>query len=687
MLDTVTVTATRLPQPVFDVPASVDVIDGAKFHDDTLAVNLSEGLNAVAGLMARDRQNYAQDTQLSIRGFGTRSSFGIRGVRLYVDGIPASQPDGQGQISHFNLASAGRVEVLRGPFSALYGNSSGGVVQLFTADGTPEPVIYGGFAGGRYDTYRENIGTSGTYGIADYNFAYSNFETEGFRDHSAAERRSFNGKVNLHLSGDDRLTVVLNRFDSPQAQDPLGLTRAQFDQDPSQATSVATQYNTRKRVRQTQGGLVYEHRFSEAQSVQLTGYLGQRDVLQFLSIPPSAQAAATASGGVVDLGTDFGGSEARWSYRGGTADRPWSIVAGLAWDDLRQHRQGFENFVENDDGSNTLGVRGDQRRNEIDSVWSFDQFVQGSWRFAERWEAQAGVRHSRIAFKSNDHYVTDSNPDDSGSTDFEATTPVAGLMFRASDWAHVYASYGRGFETPTFSELSYRPDGGAGLNFDLNPARSNNSELGLKLRFGARTTANVALFDTETQHELIVLSNSGGRSTYGNAGHTRRQGAEAQLSTRLTSRWKLDLAYTLLNARVRRDYQACSGTPCTSLNTTVTAGTRIAGIPESNLYAQLGWGGESGWHANANMRYLSRVAVNDTNSEAAPSYTVFGLDGGYVFDLPKLRVRTFVNLDNLFDRDYVGSVIVNDGNGRYYEPGPGFSVLAGFGIEWKPQGA
>jgi iron complex outermembrane receptor protein len=678
LLDTVTVTATRLPQEAFDVPASIDVIGGDRFHDDTLAVNMSEGLAGVAGLMARDRQNYAQDTQLSIRGFGTRSAFGIRGVRLYADGIPASQPDGQGQISHFNLTSAGRVEVLRGPFSALYGNSSGGVIELFTADGTPTPVLYGGFAGGSFDTYRESIGASGTLGLADYNFAYSNFETEGFRDHSAAERRSFNGKLNLHPGADDRVTLVLNSFDSPEAQDPLGLTRAQFDEKPKQAASVAAQYDTRKSSDQTQGGAIWEHRFGDAQSVQLSGYYGARHVLQYLSIPPSAQASPTHSGGVVDLSTDYGGGEARWSYRGGSEGRPWSIVAGLNYDDLRQHRQGYENFV-----GEQLGVRGAQRRNEIDTVWNFDQFAQGRWRFAERWDAQAGVRHSRIVFKSDDRYIADSNPDDSGSTDFSATTPVVGLLFRAADWAHAYASYGRGFETPTFAELSYRPDGGAGLNFRLDPARSNNAELGIKFRIGVRTHAQIAVFDTETKHELVVLSNSGGRSTYGNAGKTRRQGAELEFSSRFAPRWQWDLAYTLLNARVRDDYQACSGAPCMTLNTTIPAGARIPGVAESNLDARLGWGHETGWHAGVEVRYLSRVAVNDSNSEAAPSYAVVGLDGGYVFDLPAFRIRSFVNLDNLLDRDYVGSVIVNDGNGRYYEPGPGFAVLAGLGLEWK----
>ncbi|MGH8444560.1 MAG: TonB-dependent receptor family protein [Solimonas sp.] len=687
--DTIVVTATRLPQPAFDVPASIDVIDGSRLHDDTLAVNLSEGLADVAGLLARDRQNYAQDTQLSIRGFGTRSAFGIRGVRLYVDGIPASQPDGQGQISHFNLASAGRVEVLRGPFSTLYGNSSGGVISLFTADGGPQPEIYGGFAGGSWDTYRANIGASGQLGDARYNVAYSDFRTEGFRDHSEAQRRSFNGKLNLPLGSADTLTLVLNVFDAPDALDPLGLSRAQFEASPKAAAPQALQFNTRKSASQTQGGAIWEHRFSKAQSFQLMAYYGGRDVEQYLAIPAATQTnSALHSGGVVDLGTNYGGTEARWSLRGGSAERPWSLAAGLAYDDLRQHRQGYENFI-----GTELGVKGALRRDEIDTVWDFDQYLQANWHFAERWDVQAGLRNSRITFKSDDRYIVGSNPDDSGSKDYSAVTPAAGLLFRASDAVRLYGSYGRGFETPTFAELAYRPPAQpdpsqppvqqAGLNFDLKASRSDNAELGAKFRLGARTNAQLAVFDTETKDELVVLSNSGGRTAYGNAGKTRRQGAEAQFSSRFAGDWQFDLAYTLLNARVRENYMTCSGTPCAVVNTPVPAGARIPGIAESNLYTKFGWGRETGWHAGIDLRYLSRVAVNDVNSEAAPSYALVGLDGGYVFDLPTMRVRTFVNLDNLFDRDYIGSVIVNDGNGRYYEPGPSFAVLAGFGIEWK----
>lgn len=674
-IETVTVTATRIERPAFEIPASIDVIDGSEFNQDGLGVNLSEGLAAVPGLLARDRQNYAQDTQVSIRGFGSRASFGIRGLRLYLDGIPATQPDGQGQISHFNLATADRVEILRGPFSTLYGNSSGGVIQLFTADGETPTRVSGGGAAGSYDTWRANLGASGRLGsAADYVFDYTHFDTGGFRDHSRAERESFNGKLNLRTGTDGKLTLLLNHFDSPGTEDPQGLTRAQFDADPGQAASQPIAFDTRKSARQSQAGLVYTHQLGPEQELRALGYVGQREVEQFLSVPPSSQESETSSGGVVDLDSDYGGMDGRWSWRATMSGLPFSLVAGLNYDELSQDRLGFENFV-GEGESQQLGVKGRLRRDEVNDIENFDQYVQASIDPHPRWNAMFGLRHSKVKFDSSDHYVIGGNPDDSGKAEFSETTPVGGLLFRALPQLHLYGAYGRGFETPTFAELAYRPDGESGLNLDLDAARSNNAEVGAKFRMASRARGQLALFHTRTRDEIVVSSAAGGRTTFQNAGRTRRRGAELLIESPLLPKLDAQLAWTWLEAEVRETYTAQSS---------VDKGKRLPGVAESNLFGSLRWGSESGWHAGIEVRYVDEVPVNDVNIESAPSYTLVGLDGGYVFDLPGVRARTFVKLDNLFDEDYAGSVIVNDGNGRFFEPGPDFNVLAGLRFDWKP---
>ncbi|MEO5560543.1 MAG: TonB-dependent receptor [Dokdonella sp.] len=674
-LPVVVVTATRTEQPAFEVPASIDVVN----IDDTpdrLGVNPSEYLSGIPGLLARDRQNYAQDEQISIRGFGARSTFGVRGVRLYTDGIPATMPDGQGQVSHFNLDSAERIEVLRGPFSALYGNSSGGVIQIFTADGSQPPEVDLGIAAASYGTWRASANARGVSGPLDYNLDVTHFQTEGYREHSAAKRASGNAKLGFKIGDSGKLTLLVNTLALPSAQDPLGLTHAQLNADPTQVAASAVQFDTRKSVHQNQAGAIYEQELGSGNSLRVLGYYGQRDITQFLSVPVATQGNPLHAGGVVDLGSDYGGSDARWTWRGDLGGRPFEIAAGLAWDRQSQARRGYENFV-----GSTLGVRGKLRRDEDDTVSDFDQYVQASWRFADAWSLSAGLRHSDVKFDSVDHYITSSNPNDSGRVDYGATTPVAGLLWRAASWANVYASYGKGFETPTFNELGYRADGGAGLAFGLTPSHSRNREFGVKLRPTQGIEANVAVFRADTRDELAVATNAGGRTTYQNIGKARRDGAEAALSMRLTDDWRLQFAYTWLDATFRSRFLTCAGIPCTTPNTPVAAGARIPGIPKNDLHVALRWGGEQGWRASLQGDYVGAVTVNDLGTDAAPSYFVAAADIGYGFEISAGHLRTFARVDNLFDRAYAGSVIVNDANGRYFEPAPDRTLM--LGVQWQ----
>jgi iron complex outermembrane receptor protein len=675
-LPDIVVTATRTEHSAYDVPASIDSVpvgDAA----DTLGINPSEFLDGIPGLLARDRQNYAQDEQISIRGFGSRSTFGVRGVRLYIDGIPATMPDGQGQVSHFNLDSAERIEVLRGPFSALYGNSSGGVIQLFTADGSDPPEIKTGLVGASYGTFRASVDARGVSGPVDYNLDFTHFQTDGYRDHSAAQRESGNGKLNIKVGDGGKLTLLLNTVNIPGAQDPLGLTREQFEADPRSVASVAEQFNTRKSVQQSQGGAIYEQALGGGNTLRVTGYYGQRDVTQYLSIPAATQANPLHSGGVIDLGGEYGGTDLRWTWETDVAGRPFEIAAGISYDRQEQARKGYENFV-----GDVLGVRGALRRDETDTVFDFDQYAQATWQFADAWSLTVGARHSDVKFNAADRYVTQANPDDSGHVDYGATTPVAGLMWRASDAAHFYASYGKGFETPTFNELGYRADGGPGLAFDLVPAKSKNGEIGVKLRPSKAIDASFALFRADTDDELSPATNSGGRTTYHNIGKARRQGAEAALAARISDDWRLRFAFTWLDATFRSAFLTCPGTPCTT-PVLAPAGLRIPGVPKTDFMASLEWGHEVGWHAALTGDYVGAVPVNDLNTDSAPSYFVLDADVGYAFDLSSGQLRTFFSIDNAFDRKYAGSVIVNDGNGRYFEPAPGRTFFIGFQWIWS----
>jgi iron complex outermembrane recepter protein len=677
-LGTVTVTATRVAMSSFDIPAAISTVSGDQLRNDALGQNLSDDLATVPGLLARNRNNYAQDQQISIRGFGANSTFGIRGIRVYQDGIPATGPDGQGQVSQFNVDSAGHVEILRGPFSALYGNSSGGVIQIFTADGSGPPQLRTGVVYGSFGTLRAGGNFSGSEGPLAYNLDLTHFSIDGFRSHSSAKSDSFNAKVGYTLNDTNHLTLVANLIERPDAMDPLGITKAEFAADPESTDPAAGQYKTRKSLQQQTGGVIYDLNITDEQSLRVLGYLGHRIIEQFLSIPPSSEAAAGSSGGVVDLNRNFGGADARWSWAGTLADQPLTWVIGSSYDRQNELRRGYNNFIGTD-----YGVQGALRRDENDIVDDIDEYAQGTWDFAPQWSLMTGVRHSDVQFQADDHFITAGNSNDSGSVAYGATSPVAGLTFKALSWLHLYASYGQGFQTPLGSELAYKPDGSSGLNFGLQPARNTTTELGTKLQITPDLTAEAAVFHALTHHEIVVDTNIGGRSTYQNSNRTRRQGVEFSEDYRFAPKWHAQLAYTYLEANYVDAYLTCIAAPCAHPTALVSAGNRLPGVPKSDAFAALRWGEDLGLHAAVNAQYAGNVATNDLNTVLAPSYTIFGADAGYGFETQRSRVSTFLRINNLLSRHYVGSVIVDDSNSRYFEPGPGFDVMVGLSVVFK----
>ena len=671
-LPPVIVTATRFDARAFDVPASIDRIDGDTVREGRAQVNLSESLGGVPGLLARDRQNYAQDTQISVRGFGARSTFGIRGVRLYVDGIPATLPDGQGQISNVDLGSVGRIEVLRGPFSALYGNSSGGVILVFTEENTGAPRLGFGVSGGSDGMLRFSAQASGTSGDLGYSVSGSHFRTDGYRDHSATERNLGNAKLVLRPDADSQVTLIANSVSLPRAQDPLGLTRAAFESNPRGADKVATDFDTRKTVNQTQGGLIWQRRLDAANSVQALVYMGHRGTEQYQSIPVGAQASPLAPGGVISLGRNYQGTDLRWTWKSQTLDAPLTIVGGLSVDSLNEQRQGYQSFI-----GTTLGVRGALRRNEANDVSSSDQYLQAQWQIASQWSLNAGVRRSSVRFRSTDAYVVGINPNDSGSAQYGATLPVFGVAYAPSEQWRIYATAGRGFETPTLNELAYRSNGGTGLNFGLQASRNNSVEAGVKARSADLGEFTAAVFQTRTADEIVTQTNLGGRATFQNAGATRRSGVEFAWSGNFFGSLRAQVAATALDATYRDGFGTCTVTPCATPNQLIPAGNRIPGIAKGVLYAALNWSPASGLRGGLEARYLTRVYVNDANSDAAPAYTVAAANLGYVLNAGPWELGGFVRVDNLFGRAYAGSVIVNEGNSRFFEPAPGRTWLAG----------
>jgi iron complex outermembrane receptor protein len=499
------------------------------------------------------------------------------------------------------------------------------------------------------------------------------FRTDGSREHAAAERNWVHGKLRLD-AGATTATFVLDTLDAPNAQDPLGLDRAQFFDDPTQAAPQALAFDTRKSVSQRQLGMVVEHASSPG-TLRMSAYAGKREVEQFLAVPIATQRNPLNNGGVIDLNAPYAGVEVRWSADVGPTLQ-WT--AGVAYDALRQGRRGYENFI-----GTTLGVRGALRADQVDRVDALDPYLQATWTPSDAWWFTVGVRHSRVRFRSEDHYINAGNPDDSGRVTYSATSPVLGVRWRANDALQFYAAYGEGFETPTFNELQYRSDGGSGLNFALRDATTQSMEAGMKVARG-RLRTEVAVFQARTDDELTVGTSAGGRTTFQNAGRARRTGLELSGTLPLADRWNADVALTWLDATFTDGFLACTAAPCTVPTLRVPAGTRIPGIPRSQAQVAVRWGEVArGWHARAAGAYVAQVPVNQLGNESAPAYAVFDASVGYGFTGGEWQGRVFLAVDNLGDRGYAGSVIVNVANRRYYEPAPGRGATVGVEWHWR----
>lgn len=681
----VVMSVTSVAQPSFDTPAAIDAVSGRTLKEGQRQVNLSETLARVPGLNIADRQNYAQDLQISSRGFGARSTFGVRGIRLIADGIPASMPDGSGQVSHFSLSSAARVEVLRGPFSALHGNAAGGVIAIYSEDPPPGMVVTPSASFGSFNSRRVGGQLAGTEGRIGYSLDASRFATDGARDHSAATRELENLRLKFRIGDATTLTLTGNRVDMPASQDPLGLTRTEFSANRNQASPAAMTFNTRKTTRQVQGGALFEHRFSDANQFRLSVYGGDRAIQQYQAITVAAQTGASANttpGGVIDLDRGFHGLDARWIHSGLIGDGAYMLTGGVAREVQNELRRGFLNFV-----GTQLGVLGTIKRNEDNRVVNTSLFVQGEWQALPSVKLLAGVRQSRVSFSSNDLYIATGNGNDSGAVDYRATTPALGAVWGISGDLNAYATWGRGFETPTFNELAYRPTGATGLNFGLKPAISTHTELGIKQRFNGGTL-NVALFRADTSDEIVTQSNTGGRAVFQNAGRTARRGLEIGATKNLPAGWSIHGAYTLLDARYVDNFRTCVATPCAIPVAQISAGNMMPGIPKRSLYAELAWRAPRALaygrpYAAFEVRNLSQIYVDDSNTESAAGYTVSALRAGIERKVGDWTASAFARVDNLTNAAYAGSVIVNEGNRRFYEAAPGRNWTIGATLAWR----
>lgn len=651
------------------LPSASSYINSSQISPFSLGANLSESLQRSPGILALNRQNYAQDVQISSRGFGARSQFGVRGVRLIQDGIPLTMPDGQGQPALFDLDGMQSIEVLRGPLSALYGNASGGIIQGFSEAAPLHPTLDSRTAIGSDNLRRSRLKYGGKHGDLSINANISRLETDGYRDHSEAKRDMANLRLGWEIDDASSLTLLINSLDQPETQDPLGLTEAALKEDRRQFGGAAERFNTRKSVKHEQVGLNYQRRLSNDDQLTLVVYGGERDVQQYLAFPGgdslnSQNQVIPGSGGVIELDRKFGGGEFGWVRETELFNLPVELAAGLTYGYQGEGRKGFVN---------NLGRKGELKRDEFNRVDSKEAYLISTWALTSQWSLTAGVRHSRVEFESEDDFLSDGS-DDSGKVDYQQTTPALGISYQWSPALTLYAAAGQGFETPTFQELAYRPSG-SGLNFDLQPSESRNAEVGFKLRQG-NTRVDAALFYTRVEDEIVtgVEQATTERSTFANAGRSNRHGLELAIEQQLAYNLNAYLAYTYLDAQFD-EYTDGNGNDF--------SGNSLPGVPRHSLYAELAWAPDNGFSTALEAQSLSQRYATDDNQATAPGYAVFNWRAGYRQELGNWALEPFARVDNLADKEYIGSLIVNGAGSRYYEPAPERNWLVGVGLQYQ----
>jgi iron complex outermembrane receptor protein len=666
-LPPVEVTVTRdAARPTLELPYALSRIDPDSVRPALRHVSFDEMLLALPGVTVANRNNPTQDPRISIRGFGARSAFGVRGVRVVRDGIPLTLPDGQTPIDYLDLESVGRIEVIRGSAGSLYGNAAGGVVEVRTADPPTDPVAgrVTGY-GGSYGLKRWAAAAGGTAGVVRYQGDLSRTEQDGFREY--ARQQFTGGSARAMVSGArGELALTYTGYDTPTAENPGALTAAEMSADPRQADPAQIRKGARKTVEQGQLGLTGTRRTASGIEWSASGNFGWRALDNPLTFAVVAVDRTTSGGTArVTAPAKLFGLDHRFS----------AGIDAQFQDDDRLNFTNCNNIPPLTQPTATCPVVGEERGtrtlDQRERVSGLGPYVRDEIAFAEdRYRVTLGARADYVRFRVDDHLITATNPDDSGERTLHAISPLLGFVARLGSLHSAYATLSTAFETPTATELANKPDGSAGINPSLDPQYATTGEVGFKGVMAGRVRYDAALFTTRVRDELIPFEVPGGagRRYFRNAGATRRRGGELGLAASL-GMTTVGASYSYSDF-IFRDYV---------VGTNDYSGNRIPGVPVQQLqgYATWNW---RGWFATLEALTQGGMYMDDANSLRSGSWEIMNTRVGGRIAVGDVALSPVFAVSNLFDRTYAGSIVVNAAAGRYFEPAPGRTIYGGLSI-------
>jgi iron complex outermembrane recepter protein len=634
----VTVTAARFEAQSNRLPYAISVLNKNFIQNGQAQLSLNESLVALPGVFTLNPDNFSQDLRISIRGFGARSAFGIRGIRLFVDGLPESTPDGQADVDNVDAGALQKVEILRGASAGLYGNASGGVLNMTTEEPSARPFVEVQGIGGSFGFQHFQGKTGFKIGKLGVFSSVSQNILTGYRMQSGMKQTTANLKLRYAFSPSAKLTLLVNYGKSPYAKDAGGLTYEQMLADRRQARAANLQFDAGENVSQQRVGLVFDKQFSEKHSLKAKAFVTTRDFANRLAFKAS---------GWVEFQRQFGGGSVTYSF---TSIKYRSQV-GFEAHNQRDNRQRYDNLN---------GVRDKMVFDQTEKYSSVGAFWLNEYTPFNNLIFTAATRYDAVTMSIGDHFLTDG--DQSGKNTFNRFNPSIGIVFVATPTVNFYSNVASNFETPTLSELSSNPSNLGGFNPDLKPQKAQNYEIGAKIQGPqSRWSLDIAVFKINLQDELVPyqLASAVGRTFFRNAGKSERKGIETSLNAKITEGVVLTTNYTYSDFKYK-NYTA---------NGIVYDSNRQPAIPVHSFFSALQMATKSGVFATAQVRYISSVFVSDANTFSDKGYTVASVRGGFTFKIKKIGlIEPFGGINNAFGAIYTGNILINAAANRFYEP-------------------
>ena len=615
-------------------------------------LNFQEYINATPGLFSLNANNYAQDLRISIRGFGARAAFGIRGIKLIVDGIPETSPDGQGQLDNTDPSIIKNITVLRGPASTYYGNAAGGAILINTTEPIDRSFVSGRLNLGSFKFKQYQLKAGINSKNSDFFFSINNTSTNGYRDQSGFKSTNLNSNY-LFKSRKLSFKAILNYTDSPVAEDPGSINLEDLINDRKQARDRNILFQTGESISQFKIG--FQLKASNiAKGTSLNSYA-------FMSTRNFNGKLPFEFGGIIDLKRNYGGIGISLEKRIIKAHSINKMRLGIEVNLQNDERQRFQN-LEGSTGNLTL----DQDEIfENYAVYFQDHFLY------KKWFLEFGIRYDINKIRNKDQFL--SNGDDSGDINLDALNPSLGISYKFSNKSNLFANFRTSFETPSLNELSNNPLGN-GFNPNLNPQRSLNFELGYKYNRNNKLSYDISLFHIDTKEEFIPfeLEEFQGQTFYRNAGSSKRNGIEIGAIYTFKKHWNIQAAYTYSDFKYD-DYQ---------IDNNNFSGNQLPGIPKHYGYIGIIKSQETGLNLLLESRLIGNLYTADNNQVEDQAYALVNFQASYEFKINSFSFSPFVGIKNLFNSTYNDNIRINAFGGRYYEAGPGINYYGGLNLKY-----